>query len=145
MAVPAQKPRFMKKRMFRLLKEAGTRLMVGQCVIAQVAIGFAAASPGSGGAGAGPQDAPRQLDEPAAAPVKVNRTVPKVEPPKTGLEFAATPTTQELFRARIFEEPLVPVGGEPTVAENADLAAALLGYSKRSGPDDFSSLTGTSG
>jgi hypothetical protein len=44
--------------------------------------------------------------------------------------------------ARLFEEPLVPVGADPTPAENAALATALLGYSKRSGPDDFSSLTG---
>ncbi len=72
----------------------------------------------------------------------VNRVVPRVEPQKTTLEFSARPTELEIFRVRVFEEPLVPVGGEPTVAENADLAAALLGYSKRSGPDDFSSVTG---
>ena len=77
-----------------------------------------------------------------AAPVKVNRTVPKVEPPKTGLQFSASPTTQEIFRARVFEEPLVPIGGEPGADENAALAAALVGYAKRSGPDDFASLTG---
>lgn len=56
--------------------------------------------------------------------------------------FSANPMPQDIFRARIFEEPLVPVGADPTPAENAALAAALLGYSKRSGPDDFSSLTG---
>src|SRR5262249_27216780 len=32
-------------------------------------------------------------------------------------------------------------GGEPSAEENAALAAALVGYAKRSGPDDFSSLT----
>jgi RHS repeat-associated protein len=73
--------------------------------------------------------------------VKVNRTVPKVAPPKTGLEFSANPTTQEISRARVFEEPLVPIGGEPSAEENAALASALLGYAKRSGPDDFTSLT----
>ena len=78
----------------------------------------------------------------ASAPVIPNRILPKVEPPKTGLEFSAQPTTQEISRARVFEEPLVPIGGEPTAEENATLAAALLGYAKRSGPDDFSSLTG---
>ncbi len=77
-----------------------------------------------------------------APPVRVNRTLPQVEPPKTALEFSEKPTAQEFFRARIFEEPIVPVGGQPGAAENADLAAALLGYSKRKGPDDFSSLTG---
>ena len=71
----------------------------------------------------------------------VNRTVPNVKPPKTGLEFSANPTTQEISLARVFEEPLVPIGGEPTADENAALASALLGYAKRSGPDDFASLT----
>jgi len=86
--------------------------------------------------------APSAKPDQLAAPVKVNRTIPKVEPPKTALEFSKSPTAPEIFRARIFEEPLVPVGGEATPAENAALAAALLGYSKRTSPDDFSSLTG---
>jgi RHS repeat-associated protein len=73
-------------------------------------------------------------------PVIPNRTVPKVTPPKSGLEFSAQPTTQEISEAWVFEERLVPIG-EPTVEENAAMAAALLTYSKRSGPDDFSSLT----
>src|ERR1700722_11750209 len=38
--------------------------------------------------------------------VQVNGTVPQVQPPKTALEFSANPTSEELFRARIFEEPL---------------------------------------
>ena len=41
----------------------------------------------------------------------------------------------------MFEEPLVLIGSEPSAGENAALAAALLGYSKRSGPDDFTSLS----
>ena len=61
----------------------------------------------------------------------------KIEP-----MFSPNPTPQDIFLARLFEEPLVPIGADPTPAENAALAAALLGYSKRSGPDDFSSLTG---
>ena len=71
-----------------------------------------------------------------------NRTLPTVAPPPKGLEFSDSPTVEELFRARVFAEPLVPVGGEPTAEENSDLAAALLGYAKRTGPDDFASLTG---
>jgi hypothetical protein len=65
-------------------------------------------------------------------PVKVNRAVPKVSPPTSGLQFSAQPTPQEIFRALVFEEPLVPIGGEPSADENAALAAALLGYAKRS-------------
>src|SRR4051812_32264537 len=72
----------------------------------------------------------------------MDKTVLQVEPPQTALQFSPNPTPQEIFQARVFEEPLVPIGVDPTPAENAALAAALLGYSKRSGPDDFSSLTG---
>src|SRR5262245_1045166 len=54
---------------------------------------------------------------------------------------SARPTTQEILRCRLFEEPLVHIGAEPTATENAALAAALNGYSKRASPDDFSSLT----
>lgn len=82
------------------------------------------------------------LADEAAGRVSPNRTLPNVSPPKTGLEFSANPTVQEIFRARVFEEPLVPIGGEPSADENTALAAALLGYSKHSGQDDFASLTG---
>ena len=78
----------------------------------------------------------------APTPVKVNRTLPNVKPPGAELEFSPTPTTQEIFRARVFEEPLVPIGGDPNAVENGALAAALVGYSKRTSPDDFASLTG---
>jgi hypothetical protein len=43
---------------------------------------------------------------------------------------------------RHFEEPLVPIGGDPPPAENAALAAALHTYAKRKTPDDFSCITG---
>jgi RHS repeat-associated protein len=80
-------------------------------------------------------------DQPAAAS-KSNRPLPKPSPLPESLSFSTTPTVDEIFRARVFEEPLVAVGGEPSAEENAALAAALVGYSHRSGPDDFSSLTG---
>ena len=31
--------------------------------------------------------------------------------------FSPNPTPQDIFRARLFEEPLVPVGADPTPAE----------------------------
>src|SRR6267154_4622809 len=49
---------------------------------------------------------------------------------------------KEIFQAKIFANPLVPVGPHPNAHESASLAAALQGYANRSGPDDFSSLTG---
>lgn len=46
--------------------------------------------------------------EPAAsAPAHANRAVSGMQPSKTALEFSAQPTTQEIFRARVFEEPHV--------------------------------------
>ncbi len=51
-------------------------------------------------------------------------------------------TIQDIFNIRIFEEPLVPVGADPTPAENDVLVSAILDYSKRADTEDFSSLTG---
>jgi YD repeat-containing protein len=56
--------------------------------------------------------------------------------------FSSNPAAEEIFLARFFEEPLVSIGGDPTPSENSALTAALTAYSKRSDPDDFSSLTG---
>jgi RHS repeat-associated protein len=53
----------------------------------------------------------------------------------------ASPTAEDIFLARIFEEPLVPMGADPTLQENADFATALVSYAKCDGPDDFSALT----
>lgn len=75
------------------------------------------------------------------AAVTPNRTLPQIDPPRVGLQFSAQPTKSEILQARVFDEPLVPIGGEPTLAENSALAAALLSYSKRTSPDEFSALT----
>jgi hypothetical protein len=47
------------------------------------------------------------------------------------LKFSDRPSAEEIFKARVFEEPLVPIRSEPTAGENADLAAALAGYAGR--------------
>ena len=75
---------------------------------------------------------------PAAA---ANRMAPIVASSKIELAFPEHPSPRDFWRAPVFEEPLVPVGGEPTPVENDALAAALLRYSGRSSPDDFVSLT----
>jgi RHS repeat-associated protein len=69
-------------------------------------------------------------------------SVSLAQAPKPSPQLSANPTTEELFRAHVFQEPLVPVGGSPSLAENATLADALQNYAKRSGPDDFTALTG---
>ena len=72
---------------------------------------------------------------------KTNDPAAKVDTPPAVFAFSVYPTPEEIFRARLFEEPLVPIGGKPDATENSALAAALQGYAKRTGPDDFSSLT----
>ena len=94
---------------------------------------------GSLAANSVPQRTTTTIQRPALSG-KVNRTVPAVSQPPEALQFSAQPTEAEFFRARLFEEPLVPVGGKPAAAENAALAAALRGYAKRTEPDDFAAL-----
>jgi RHS repeat-associated protein len=57
------------------------------------------------------------------------------------IRFPDNPAAEDIFRARIFEEPLVPMGPEPTSRENASFVAALTAYAEGGDPDDFSALT----
>lgn len=82
------------------------------------------------------------LGKPLPEPVvTVNRTVPKVEAPPIEPRFSRRPTAAEVTRARVFTEPLVPVGGVPTVVENRALAEAVLLF-HRSGGSDWRSTFG---
>ncbi len=65
-------------------------------------------------------------------PVRVNRTVPRVTPPPLAPRFSSPPTADEITRARVFREPLVPLG-DVTRDENVALAAAVLAYRAASG------------
>ena len=78
--------------------------------------------------------APKPLPEPQA-PVTVNRTVPNVTAVPLSPQFSANPTDAEFFRARIFEEPLIPLEGPAVDAENHALASALLEYLALGGRD----------
>ena len=70
--------------------------------------------------------------------------IPMVEPRETSLHFPPNPTSQDIFCARVFEEPFVPIGAEPTAAENAALADALaLGLSRQTGPAEERASTGS--
>ena len=59
----------------------------------------------------------------------------------TTTRFSAHPTAPEISNARIFDEPLVPMGGTPAEQENKALANALTDYASRTNFDDFSSVT----
>jgi RHS repeat-associated protein len=73
------------------------------------------------------------------APVVVNRTVPNVTAPAAFAGFSSSPSDDEFFRGRIFEEPLVPIGRATTGAENRALADALEIY-RRGAPEATASL-----
>src|SRR5260221_7176166 len=72
--------------------------------------------------------------------VAVNRTVPLVEAPSGTLKLSVQPTTKELTEVRFFNEPLVPIGGEPDAAENRVLSGSLVKHAERAESDDCSSL-----
>jgi tetratricopeptide (TPR) repeat protein len=68
------------------------------------------------------------------------------QPVNAGLEtaslhFSQQPTELEVFNARVFDEPLIPLGGKPKPEDTQALADDLTQYANRSSPDDFSSLT----
>src|SRR5207237_3838956 len=82
------------------------------------------------------------LAEPGrVASLAVNTSLPKSPVVNSALALPSNPTLEDLFRAHLFEEPLVPVGGQPSSEENAALITTLKAYSQRTSPDDFSSLT----
>src|SRR5687767_7158483 len=64
------------------------------------------------------------------APVRANRTVPPVAPVSAFPVFSDPPTNDEITRARVFEEPLIPMAGTSSENENRQLAKALTAYLK---------------
>jgi YD repeat-containing protein len=108
-----------------VLRQSISRSLIRPLIAAQVLLGIPVAA-------AAPVAAPSPLfpavvDSPPAQPpqVTVNRTVPKVSPPPPTPVFSEAPTREEIFRARVFPEPVVPVGGEPTTIENRAVANLL--------------------
>src|SRR5580692_6851664 len=61
--------------------------------------------------------------------------------PANKLHFTQQPNDSEISAARVFDEPLIPMGGQPTDEENRALAEALTRYANRTNLDDCSSLT----
>ena len=78
--------------------------------------------------------------EPTPQTVTVNRSVPKVTAPPRSPVFSNPPADQEIFRARVFAEPLVPMG-KTTAAENTLLAQALLSFLARTKSDDVAPIS----
>ena len=74
--------------------------------------------------------------------VKVNRQVPLVQAPSQTVSFSLLPTAEEISRARIFSEPLVPVRGQPATLETRALASALTQYIAAGCGEHFEALEG---
>jgi RHS repeat-associated protein len=75
---------------------------------------------------------------PAAPVVQVNKNASKVQPPDPYPKFSGSPTDQEIFAARVFGEPLVPMGGAEDIEENRALASAITAYLRGNNTEDLS-------
>lgn len=62
--------------------------------------------------------------------VKVNKSVPVPTAPLPGLSFKFPANDQQIEATHVLEEPLIPIGGKTSKAENDALAHALLKYAK---------------
>jgi len=60
----------------------------------------------------------------------------------SSLTFSDQPTEAEILQVRIFTEPLAKTGGVTSLAENQDLAKAIVTYADRTIPEDASALVG---
>jgi RHS repeat-associated protein len=69
-------------------------------------------------------------------------TPPRIEPPPMRPVFSETPSDLEVFRARVFGEPIVPMARPSTAEENRALAQALLAFQDRADGDDTTAITG---
>ncbi len=75
--------------------------------------------------------------------VSVNKELPKDILPETEaipVSFSKNPTDEEIYAVHFFEEPLVPAKGIVSSEENKDFVYALINYSQRTNPDDFTAL-----
>jgi len=81
------------------------------------------------------QDVSRQNPPPSEPRVVVNRTPPRVTPPPLTPTFSRQPTDRELTEARIFGEPLVPVGRGALPGENRALADVVQRYLAGGNPE----------
>src|SRR5205823_11398027 len=74
------------------------------------------------------------------ANVKVNHTLPVLAPPQA-LGFTSNPKDAEFAVGSVFAEPLIPIGGKTTSAENKALAAAITGFAKAANPEQTEILS----
>ncbi len=71
--------------------------------------------------------------------VQPNRQVPQVQPVPQSPQFSTWPSDEEIFRTRVFAEPLVPIG-PTTPEENAAVARAIMAYLQAGGGENTADL-----
>jgi YD repeat-containing protein len=62
------------------------------------------------------------------------------EPAAVANVLSASPSVADIQSLRLFSEPLIPVGHQPSLVENQRLGAALASFQQRPASDDFSAL-----
>ena len=122
----------MKSSRRRMFRAVAVVLMPGQLVPVMPVEAFVAQS--------GPAKEEARTQEPPPS-VTVEPNPPKTEAAPAFAAFSANPTDDEITRARVFGEPLVPFG-TTWPAENVALAQALGAYLRRGRSDDLSGLQG---
>jgi len=75
---------------------------------------------------ASPTTKRQEASNPEPPKVVPNRTPPAVMPQPATPAFSSPPTDAEFFRARVFEEPLVPTGAARDRSEDAALSKLIL-------------------
>ncbi|MDE3155354.1 MAG: peptidase C39, bacteriocin processing, partial [Acidobacteriota bacterium] len=114
-----------KRGVFVQRKPRLLQILVWLLCLAQVWLGTPALTLAAGNR---PTRQTPRATEVSTPPVKANRTVPKVTPPPTVLALPSRPTDQDLERARIFSEPLVPMPRPTSPDEDAALGRAIMAY-----------------
>jgi RHS repeat-associated protein len=87
-----------------------------------------------------PSAASQRTRSEALRPQERDDALLKVRPPRASVEFPVDPTDADIFRARVFEEPLVPIGGVGSAEENRALAAAISTYLNQGGSEETAPL-----
>ncbi len=125
--VPKQRLTLRNDTLYLGVRRALAVVLMPLLVLTSVPVSAAPGSPRSATYAAPPSTTDSSMAPPAPQ-VTVNKTPPKVEPVPLRPVFSDPPKDEEFFRARVFGEPFVPIGGPTSVEENRAFARALLAF-----------------
>ena len=122
----------MKKRWHWTTRLISTGLAAGQVLCGLPTLASAEVKTGE----TATAEATPQATPPSPPPSPPNHTPPNVAPPPAYPVFSAQPTTAEISRARVFDEPLVPILVSPSPQDNRALAQAIVAYLHGNGGEE---------